>query len=295
MTNKPAASTLLAWTVVAGLVTLSAQQGARSGPAFDVASVKRFVPSPDRRQTDAISVMPGGRFTAPSATMRGLIMAAYGLQDLQIVDSERRLTNDRFEVEARTSPDVSLDDARAMLRTLLAERFGLAVRRETRELAVYIMTAARTDRRLGDQLRPAGPECAAVTGPPGLKAPPPPPRSEPIPGRVLTLSGPPLRCGGLRYSSSNGEHISLRDLTMPIVAERLTGLVGRPILDRTGLDGRFDLDLTYTPDGQVDTPISQNAPTVMTAIREQLGLRLESVREPVEVLIVDAVAPPSEN
>jgi uncharacterized protein (TIGR03435 family) len=82
---------------------------------------------------------------------------------------------------------------------------------------------------------------------------------------------------------------------MPIVAERLTGLVGRPILDRTGLDGRFDLDLTYTPDGQVDTPISQNAPTVMTAIREQLGLRLESVREPVEVLIVDAVAPPSEN
>ena len=295
--NKPAAlSVMLSCAIVGCMLTLSAEQGARSEPAFDVVSVKRFVPSPDRRQTDSVSVMPGGRFTAPSATLRGLIAGAYDLLDRQIVDPQRLIPNDRFEIEGRTDPEVSIEDARAMLRRLLADRFRLVVRRETQELPVYIMTAARADRRLGDQLRPSAAECGPVTGPPGMKAPPPPPRAEPVAGRVLTLSGPPLRCGGLRYSSTNGEHVSLRALTMRIVAERLTAMVGRPVLDRTGIEGDFDLDLTYTPDAAVpDTPISANAPTLLTAIREQLGLRLESTRAAVEVLVIDGVAPPTEN
>ena len=106
---------------------------------------------------DAISVLPGGRFSAPGATLRGLITTAYGLLDLQVVDSRRLLGSDRYQIEGRTNPEVSLAEARAMLRTLLAGRFGLVTHRETRELPVYVMTV---DRKPVSQLRPSGPERA---------------------------------------------------------------------------------------------------------------------------------------
>jgi uncharacterized protein (TIGR03435 family) len=115
-------------------------------------------------------------------------------------------------------------------------------------------------------------------------------------GRVLNLNVSPLRCGALRYSSTNGEHLSIREITMPNFAERLVSSLARPVIDRTGLEGPFDLDLTYTQDPQVvDSSIAPNAPPLVTAIREQLGLRLESTRLPVEVLVIDGVAPPTEN
>ena len=78
--------------------------------------------------------------------------------------------------------------------------------------------------------------------------------------------------------------------------ERLVGFVSRPVLDRTGLTGTFDIDVTYTPDNPVvDTSNAPNAPSLITALREQLGLRLESTRAPVDVLVVDRVRPPTEN
>jgi len=76
----------------------------------------------------------------------------------------------------------------------------------------------------------------------------------------------------------------------------LTSTLGRPVLDRTGLDGSFDVDVTFTPDNPtVDSTDAPNAPSLMTAIREQLGLRLESTRAPVDVLVVDRVQPPTQN
>ena len=262
--------------------------------AFDVASVKRYEPAAGRPPSNAISVMPGGRFTAPSATLRGLIAAAYGIFDIQIVDGGRISATDRFEIEATTKADVTVDQGRAMLRTLLAERFRLSAHAEVRELPVYILSVAREDRRLGEQLRPSGADCAPVKGPAGL--PPLPPR-QPTPGvaDMLTLGGP-SRCGGLRYSSTSGEHLSLRSLTLASFAEALIGTLGRPVLDRTALQGTFDVDITYTPDTQVAAGSTLlNAPSLPTAVREQLGLRLESTRAPVEVLVIDAVAPPTEN
>jgi uncharacterized protein (TIGR03435 family) len=262
--------------------------------AFDVASVKRYQPAAERQQTDSISIMPSGRFTAPSATLRGLIAAAYGIFDIQIIDNNRLPANDRFEIEATTKADVTADQARAMLRTLLAERFRLSAHAEIRELPVYTLTVAREDSRLGEQLRPSGPGCAPVKGPAGLPPPPPRPPTEPVAG-VLTLGGP-LPCGGLRYSSSSGEHLSLRGLTMTRFAETLIRALERPVLDRTALEGAFDVDITYTPDTQVVAGAGlANAPSLPTAVREQLGLRLESTRARVEILVIDAVLPPTEN
>ena len=285
--------------VTVAVLVLSMSAAARSqspAPAsFEVASVKRYQPVTGRRESDSISVMPGGRFTAPSATLRGLIAAAYGVLDIQIVDSGRILGNNRFEIEATTKADVTIDQARSMLRTLLADRFRLVAHRETRELPVYAMTVAREDRRLGEQLRQSGPECTPVRGPAGVPPPPPPPPGESV-GRVLALSSMPLRCGSLVFSSTSGGHWSIREITMRQLADRLVGVLGRPVVDGTRLEGLFDLDLTYTPDNPViDASNAPNAPSLLSAIREQLGLRLESTRVPIEVLVIDRVEAPTEN
>jgi uncharacterized protein (TIGR03435 family) len=157
------------------------------------------------------------------------------------------------------------------------------------------MSLAREDRRPGEQLRPSTTDCAPVKGPPGLPPPLPPPAQPAGTGRVLSLTGPPLRCGGLRYSSTRGEHLSIREVTMPGFAERMIGTLGRPVLDRTGLAGAFDVDLTYTSETQVVDVSNPDAPPLVTAMREQLGLRLEATRAPVEVLVIDSVELPTEN
>ena len=105
--------------------TLAVEAWQSRPTAFDVVSVKRFATEPERGPGGSISILPGGRFSAPAATLRGLIAAAYGLLNIQVVDSARMLGNERFELEGRTSPDVTVAEARAMLRTVLTERFGL--------------------------------------------------------------------------------------------------------------------------------------------------------------------------
>ena len=263
--------------------------------AFDVVSVKRFQADAGRPVRGDISVLPGGRFSAPSATLRGLITAAYGLLDIQVVDAGRLLGDNRFEIEGRTKPDVTIDDARAMVRSLLAERFALVAHRETRELPVYVMTMARDDRKPGPQMVLSGLECALPRGPTGVPPPPPPPGG-PTVGRVLALNGFASRCGSLFFNSTAGGHWSLRETTMPRVAERLIDYLGRPVIDRTGLSGHFDVDLTYTPDNPVvDASNAPNAPSLMTALREQLGLKIEPSKAPVEVLVIDRVRQPTEN
>ena len=274
------------------VITSLANAVAQRPAAFDVVSVKRSQPDASGRVDDAISIFPGGRLRAPGATLQGLITTAYGLLDIQIVDSGRLLGSDRYQIDGRTNPDVSLADARAMLRTLLTERFGLVTHRETRKLPVYVMTV---DRKPGPQLRPSGPECAIPKGPAGVPAPPPPPGGPPV-GRVLSLNGYASRCGSLFFNSTFGAHWSLRETTMTKVAERLVGFLDRPVFDRTGLDGTFDVDLTYLPDNPaVDASNAPNAPSLVTALREQLGLRLEPATAPIEVLVIDAVRQPTEN
>jgi len=286
----PRRSVMAALLALAATSAILAQSGA---PAFEVASVKRFQSEPNRRPSDAIRVMPGGRLMAPSATVRGLIAAAYAVLDSQIIDGGRINVDDRFEIDARTTPDETMEEARGMLRTLLAERFRLIAHRETRDLSVYTMMLA--GERPGSQLRPSWPECAPPKGPAGVPAPPPPPASQDS-APLLVLSSTPSRCTMFIFSTTVGSHWSLREISMGRLAQRFTGTLGRPMLDRTGLNGSFDVDLTFTPDNpSVDSADAPNAPSLLTAIREQLGLRLESTRTSVDVLVIDRVQPPTEN
>ena len=273
--------------LVAAHVFLTAQ-------SFDVASVKRVEGNQGRGR--GITIQPGGRFMAPGATVRELIAAAHGVFDNQIAGGPGWIGSDRFEILATTSPDVSLADARAMLRQVLTDRFRLAVHAEQRELPVYLLDFTHEDRRLGKQLRRSGPNCSFPTGPRDVPMPPPPPPPPPVKGRVLSLDSPPLPCPSMVFGNSASGHWSIRSWTIAQLAQRLTNALGRPVVDRTGLEGAFDFDLTFAEQAPtVDAAAQAQVPALTTAIREQLGLRLESTRALVEVLVIDRVDVPTQN
>ena len=284
--------------IAIALAVAAAAAMAAQSPAFDVNSVKRAPQNVGR----GITVQPGGRFMAPSATVRDLVAAAYDIQDNQITGGPGWIGSDRFEVTATTRADVTMADARALLRALLTERFKFAARREQRELAVYTLELARADRTPGPQLRPSPTECESPKGPgpdvrksfPAFAPAPPPPPAPAAGGRILALDSPPLPCPSMAFDNPTVRHWSLRAWPVARFAQRLSAALGRPVIDRTGLEGPFDIDLSFA----VQAPgvdVQSDVPTLTTALREQLGLRLDSTRAPVDVLVIDRVEPPTEN
>jgi len=239
-------------------------QSAPPAAAFDVASVERH--AGDVCRSGGVSVQPGGRFTAPSATVRELVAAAYDLQDARIVGGSEWLARDRFEAHV-----------------------------ETRKLPVYVLVSSKEDRRPGPQLRPSRPECAPVSAPPrGVFAPgfvpaPPPPAE----GGPLMLDAMSLGCPSVTVRMNGSGHWSIRETTMAQLARRLTGELDRPVIDRTGLAGPYDIDLTFASDAAVLAVPLGDMPPLRTALREQLGL--ESARAPVEVLVIDRTEEPTES
>jgi uncharacterized protein (TIGR03435 family) len=260
--------------------------------SFDVVSIRQRTPE-QRPSGGAIRLMPGGRLQAPSVTVRQLIAAAYDLQNLQIIDAPRWTSETRFDIEATTSAGVTEAQARAMLRTLLAQRFGLVTRAEKRELPLYILRRQEKG-TLGPGLQPSGPECRAFTIPKNVPPPPPPPPPTEIDRQTMWLGTSVGRCPVLFITMAASSHMTMRELTMATLARRLTTQLDRLVLDRTGLEGFFDVDLTYVSESQALSGGSE-ASALIPAIREQLGLRLEATRAPVEVLVIDRVEQPTEN
>ena len=298
----PAAMLAVAAVLTAADIDAQRPATASGDPSFDVTSVKR-VPRGTPPSVllgvppSQMTVRPGGRLAAPWVTVRDLVRVAYGVTDVQVLGGPEWVRTDRFDVEAVTRPDVTAEEARAMIGTLLADRFGLAARREERELPVSVLQVARGDRRLGPQLRPSGPECQPPSRPPGLAfVPPPPPPPPGGSGPSLVLTAGPIRCPALQVSW----HISLRDVTMDDFAARLLPVVEGIVVNRTGLSERYDIDLTFMPPGVGPPmvngePITVDAPALGTALREQLGLALETERAPVAVVVIDRADAPTGN
>jgi bla regulator protein BlaR1 len=276
------------------------QAAADDRPAFEVASVK---PNTSHGPS-GLDFAAGGRLTARNMSLRTLIWIAYRIQDFQLSGGPD-LLNDRFDIVAKSEGNLPVNELQLRLRTLLGDRFGLTVHSETRELPVYALVMARSDGKMGAQLRRSGDSCAPITAPAGAPPPPPPPPgSAALPGPAADAD--PNRigqgCGGMFIPG----RLSGRKMTMTQVANTLSRFLKRAVIERTGLTGNFDLDLAYTPDqmpvsGPEGFPLpaalapSSEDPSIFTAVQEQLGLKLQSTEGPVQVLVIDHVQRPSDD
>jgi uncharacterized protein (TIGR03435 family) len=273
------------------LIVISASLAAQTPRSFEAASVKRN--ATNGAGLPPIVAISGQRLSAPFVTLRELIRVAYGVNENQVVGGPDWVGSDRFEVSATIPPDASTDAVREMLRTLLAERFKLAVHPEKRDLPVYTLMSTG---QLGPKMRAAGPDCAPLSSPAGIPAPPPPPPPPAGAGPMTVLGQPPgSKCGTAMMRG----FISARDIVLETFAFLLMRELQRPVVDRTQLTGRYDLDLTFLPDSGPmminGTAINADAPSLTTAVREQLGLKLDSTRAPVDVIVIDRVSAPTEN
>jgi uncharacterized protein (TIGR03435 family) len=269
-------------------VGVAAQKPARL--AFAVASVKANKSSGSSGPF-ALGFLSGGRFTATNVTVQRLIAAAYRMPASRISGGPNWLTSDRFDIQAKTDdPDPSQDVDGVprqflMLRGLLADRFRLAVRNEVRELPIYALVLTRSDRKLGPRLHAVTVDCAAVRAASSPTAPPPPPRPDERPPCGIGVRGNSLIAGGA---------------TMTQLANALSDRADRIVVDKTNLTGNFDLDLAWTAIPNADPSGSPTIdpgapPLIFTAIQEQLGLKLESTKGPVAVLVIDHVEHPTED
>jgi uncharacterized protein (TIGR03435 family) len=253
--------------------------------SFEVASVKANksgdVGGTLRRQ-------PGGRINGVNLPLRTLITFAYQLQPFQLAGAPDWTATDRFDIVAKIEgdplprlPGSEPDALMLATRTLLADRFKLKVHRETRQLDIYALVTARPDGRPGPNLKPSTQDCAGFAAAGRQGAPPQGPPGSPQ--GFCGMFGTPgvLRFGGFPLST---------------FAAGLAGQAGRYVVDRTSLPGNWEFELTYAPEQRgprppgVDLPPTDtNAPSLFTALQEQLGLKLEAAKGPVEVLVVDNV------
>lgn len=282
---KPAFATAL---LLAAVVAAASAQAPRT---FDAASVKRNTTN-GAGQPRFVAV-GGGRLTAPFATVQDLVQAAYSVEPSQVVGGPDWMERERFEVSAILPPGTSAADAPVLLQRLLAERFSLETHKDKRELPAYVLNPTG---KLGPDLTPAGPECKPLKAPAGLPAPPPPPPPLGGQGPMTLLNEPPCsRCGNVMF---NG-FFSMRSVPLVTFVTNLSRQIRMPIVDRTALSGPYDIDLNFLPDtGPMmfnGTAINADAPSLQTAVREQLGLKLDSSRAPIDVVVIDRVTAPTEN
>ena len=260
-----------------------AQSREDQGPAFDVVSIRRNTSvDPNVRFT----ILPGGRLLAIAVEPIFLIRQAYEVQPGQIVNAPDWLAAERYDLDA-TMPGgaaFSMSNLPALLRRVLAERFRLVIHKESRPLPVYRLLIARADRRLGDNLLRSPFECANVLG----RGPARGAAAAPVPMNTFGMTA----CG----ITANPGRIVISGWPLSTLARQLAVPLGRVVVDGTGLDGSWDLELRYAPDGaRPPEATSSPDPPLITALEDQLGLKLEAARADVEVVVVDSIHRPSDN
>jgi len=251
------------------ILLAAAAIGLASAQAFEVASIKPSEPGGHGVQ---IQIAPGGRLVAKNVNVKFLIQQAYGVRDFQITGGPGWIGSERYDIVAKPEGegDVTPDQLKPMIQALLAERFKLTLHRETKELPVYALVVAKN-----------GPKLQEVEGGP------------------TKTKGAQMRMGrGL---------LNAQAVSMTMLATSLSNQLGRSVIDKTGLTGNYDVKLEWTPDeGQsfgpkeggpegAPPPPSASGPSIFTAVQEQLGLKLEPQKGPVEILIIDRIEKATEN
>jgi uncharacterized protein (TIGR03435 family) len=241
------------------------ENAAASAPQFDVAAIHPHNPAPHERSH---IVSENGRFTIINVDLKAIIQWAYDLPESRIVAGPSWLGSARWDIEAKAEnaldtqknydSEAARQEKRRMVQSLLADRFHLAVHYETRELPIYELVVGKG-------------------GPTFLRT----------------------RAEGSKFDRWNGR-IELQggDNTVAVLAEQLAEVLGRVVVDKTGIQGRYKMALRWTPDDRAPssgTSSDESAPSIFTALQEQLGLKLESGKGLVEVLVIDGAAMPTAN
>jgi uncharacterized protein (TIGR03435 family) len=231
---------------------------ADADPALEVATIKPTDPS---MTSDGINLR-GRHFIVENKTVEFLLTAAYGLQSKQVVGAPGWFSSDKYDVDG--VPDVegqpSLKQVQTILQKLLADRFGLVFHWDKKEMSVYAIQVAKTGAKITKSL-----------GDP---------------------NGLPNQNGG---RDANGRVDRYSNVSMKDFALILQFMLDKPVVDQTGLNGRFDFVLKWTPNEANVADPTTASPSIFTAMPDQLGLKLESTRAAANVLVVDKLARPSEN
>jgi uncharacterized protein (TIGR03435 family) len=276
--------------ILLGVVAATAAASpAQAPPAFEVASVKA---NTSGQLPQTVDVQPSGRLTIANVPLRRIITMAFGIREWQLENGPGWIGGERFDILAKTPTPAASADLWLMLRTLLTQRFKLIVHTETRDAPVFDLVVSRSDGKLGAGLRRSAVDCAQLMGDA---------RSD-----DRNPCGHEIGFGRMR----------MRGMTLDSLAEIVEAQESdRPVVNRTGLAGRFDWEISWTPqafverfnrdrqEGRVsgDAPlvngqrVDLDGPSLATALRDQLGLTLESTKRPVAFVVIDDVQRPTED
>lgn len=308
--KSPALATLTLVLAASGAALLAqAPPAAPAAQSFEVASIKPSNPNPTGPLGATPMILPAlGRLTAQNVTFRMLVMTAFNRQPFEIVNGPPWQNQNKFDITAKAEDgSASLDQMRVMLRGLLEDRFKMRAHTETREVPIYSLVLARGDGRLGPKMKASTDSCPdfkeqqqkmleaiAKGGMSAIQAM----MAKPGENRPCTMTQiPPSPDNpGLGFKGT-GQSLELLTLL-------LTQLSGRPVVNKTGLTGQYDFELTISlqtlqaiyQDLGVTLPLPPNlpeGPALMTTIQEDLGLKLDSQRGPSEVLVVDSAELPT--
>jgi bla regulator protein blaR1 len=288
-------STCVLLITLTGFVTSSAQNADPTPVTFEAASVRRNISG---ESNTSMRRAPGGRYNATNAPLALFITFAYQIQPFQVQGGPSWMRTDRFDIVAKLNGDPAWvpmgsgqpDPLMIAMRSLLADRFKLAVHWETQELPIYALVLARTDGKLGPNIHPAQVDCAAITA--GVPA-------AAREGRIIDPNTADHVACGMR---NNAGRFQFGGNPLSMFANGLANQVARTVVDRTGLTGNWDFEFTFTPErfrqigstGVDALPaVDPDGPSLFTAIQEQLGLKLESTKGPVRVLVIDHIEQPT--
>jgi len=269
----------------------AAQTESRAAVSFEVASLKR---NKSGERGGSVRRQPGGRVNAINMPLNMLITLAYQVQPYMLAGGPGWIADERFDIVAKLDvdpppmhPGGGPDPLALAMQTLLADRCKLKVHHETREGGIYALVMARPGVNPGPALKPSTQDCS----PEGIQAR----RAAPSP--AATSGTPPVVCG---MQMAPGR-IGFAGFPLSIFATGLGGQVGRVVVDRTGLAGNWDLELTFAPERpawlppvEEVQPPDPNTPSIFTALQEQLGLKLQATKGPVDILVIDHVERPSD-
>jgi uncharacterized protein (TIGR03435 family) len=248
------------------------------GQEFEAASIKRSAPMEPGMVRMGVQILPGGRISMVGVTVRTLIQRAYGVRDFQIVGGPDWLGSERYDITAKPEEKATQDQVNVMLQALLKDRFKLQFHRETKEMPTYALVVAKGGAKF---LASKHAEEAPDDG-----------------------SGKPR---GTSIRMKGRGEFELANAPLTALATQLGQVLGRSVLDRTELAGNYDFELKWTPDesqpgmmrrepgGDGPPPSDMAGVSIFTALQDELGLKLESTKGPVEILVIEAARKASEN